>query len=99
MKAEMNDHIMQNAISQRQIWREQYKITDKNLFSLFSEFTAMMMINRQNINDSHPKSLPSKYKRTEEGNDYLKDLFQVAGKMSIYNQDRSMEKTKAFKLT
>ena len=74
-------------------------MSDKNLYILFSEFTAMMMLNRQQINDDDPESLPQKFKQMQEGKDYLKDMFKVAGKMTIYNQEKSLEKSKAFKLT
>jgi hypothetical protein len=42
----INDHLVQNAIAQRQIWKEKYGLTDRQLFELFSEFTAMMVLSR-----------------------------------------------------
>lgn len=42
----INDHLLQNAIAQRQIWKEKYGLTDRQLFELFSEFTAMMVLSR-----------------------------------------------------
>lgn len=42
LKAEANEHVMTNAIKQRKQWREEYKLNDKLLFRLFSEFSSMM---------------------------------------------------------
>ena len=54
MKAEINNHLLQNAFAQRHQWRAQFGLTDKQLFEMFSEFTAMIMLTRQEINDQDP---------------------------------------------
>lgn len=46
LAALINDHLLQNAIAQRQTWKEKYGVSDRELFELFSEFTAMMVITR-----------------------------------------------------
>lgn len=51
LAALINDHLLQNAIAQRQAWKEKYGVSDRELFELFSEFTAMMVITRQQLND------------------------------------------------
>lgn len=59
----------------------------------------MMMLHRQEMNDQDPKSLSQRFKHSEEGRDYLKDMFKVAGPMSVYNKAKQQEKLKSFKLT
>lgn len=99
LRAQINSHLLQNAFAQRQQWREQYGLTDKQLFELFSEFTAMIMLTRQELNDQDPTSLVSRFNNSEEGRDYLKDVLRVGGKLSRFNKERLAAKQKEFKLT
>jgi len=46
----MNMHVLQNTLKQRNEWRTTYKLKDAELFDIFSEFSAMMVINREKIN-------------------------------------------------
>jgi hypothetical protein len=74
-------------------------MTDRQLYDLFSEFTAMMVIHRRNLNDQEPNSLAEKFKRTLDGQDYLKDVFKVGGKLSQHNRDKITEQIRGNELT
>ena len=43
---DINYQAAPNAIDERRKWRETYDLEDRQLFALFSEFTALMMVTR-----------------------------------------------------
>ena len=86
VKAEMNMHVLSNTMKQRQEWRKQYKLSDKELFEVFSEFSAMMLLTRQKINDSKPDSMKNKLEAKTLSKDYLSSIFPVTTSSRKYNQ-------------
>lgn len=50
----------------RRNWCEKYFVSDRELYKLFSEFTAMAMIAHQTKVESEPDSVQMKFMRTAE---------------------------------
>ena len=85
VKAELNMHVLQNTLKQRQEWRKQYNLDDKELFEAFSEFSAMMVLNRQKLNENNPASLKNRVEAATVGKDYLSAVFPVTTSSRKYN--------------
>ena len=49
-------------MKQRKEWRIKYNLNDKELFDAFSEFSSMMLLNRQKLNEENPISLKQRTK-------------------------------------
>ena len=74
----MNMHVLQNTLKQRNEWRTEFKLKDAELFEIFSEFSAMMVINRQKINQNKSTSMKNKVEQMQKNNkDYLSELFPI----------------------
>ena len=86
VKAEMNMHVLQNTLTQRTEWRNQYKLNDKELFEVFSEFSAMMVLHRQRINEAKPDSMKNRLAAQTISKDYLSEIFPVQTSSRKYNQ-------------
>ena len=73
-------------MKQREAWRKKFKLEDKQLYHAFSEFSALMMIHRQRMNEQNPRSLTNimdKLERNQQSKrDYLDSLFPINEKMS-----------------
>ena len=91
VKAEMNMHVLQNALEQRKEWRQAFNLNDKELFESFSEFSAMMVINRNKINENNPNSLKNKLEAATLNKDYLSEVFPVTTSSRKYNEFRKNE--------
>ena len=81
IKAEVNEHVLQNALKKRSEWRVEHKLDDKQLFVLFSEFSSMMQITREQANDNAPNSMKNKLlkksKHAGEFNEAMNKLFPI----------------------
>ena len=89
-------HVLQNTMKQRKEWRILYNLDDKELFEAFSEFSSMMLLNRQKINDENPISLKQRTKDVNK--DYLHDVFPITTSSRKYNQMRKEEEHLQYKL-
>ena len=104
LKAEANEHVMQNALKQRESWRHKYNLDDRQLFSLFSEFSSMMQIHRMQTNEEAHDSLKNQMKirnaKTGENDEGMSKLFPMGAKVSStkYNLMQLEEKHKSYKL-
>jgi hypothetical protein len=57
-------------------------VSEKRLFDLFSEFTALVMIGRTANIEARQGSLQSNFKKQAESKDYLREIFPFAGSMN-----------------
>lgn len=84
--AETNEHVLINAIKQRKLWREEYKLDDAELFKLFSEFSSMMQINRMQINENAEDSIQNRMlyenEKTGESDAKMSKLFPMGSGIS-----------------
>ena len=77
---------------------------DRQLYQTFSEFSALMLMNRQIQNDKHPRSLKRQMdkieRQTDQKRDFLDSLFPINEKMSSlqYNRLQAEFQYKEFKL-
>ena len=59
-------------------------MSDRELYKLFSEFTAMAMIAHQTKVESEPQSVQMKFKKTAEAKDYLSTELPFSGNIDRY---------------
>ncbi len=77
----------------RNYWRDKYKITNRQLFELYSEFTALMMISRGERVEAAPDSFQSKFAKRPEGQDYLRGILPFpAGCLKSIGMERRRER-------
>ena len=58
---------------------------------MFSEFSAMMVINRNKINENHPESFKNKLEASTIGKDYMSDVFPITTSSRKYNEFKKGE--------
>lgn len=68
------------------------------MYEMFSEYSAMIMVNKERTRAFEPHSLAARYAKTEDSKNYLKEIFPVGGKMHLWRKDQVMEGNKNFKL-
>lgn len=98
---QLEEKALERSVAQRLQWKEQLGITNRQLFELFSEFTALMMISREKKIEDAPDSIKSKFKRyNEASNDYLAELFPYPPKcLRTIGEERRTEKLKKQQLS
>ena len=102
--AEVNEHVLQNALKQRCNWRDEHKLDDKQLFKLFGEFSSMMQIYRMQENSKDSNSVKVKLEKLNSligvRVDPLAHLFPINSNVSSlkYNRMQKEEEHKQFRL-
>jgi len=105
IKSEVNEHVLQNALDQRKSWRDKYKLDERQLYNLFSEFSSMMQISRQQQVENAPCSVKNKLaqanKKTGEVDAMISKLFPMGADVSSnkYNLMRLEEAHKHHRLS
>ena len=104
IKADVNEHVLQNALKQRESWRDEYNLDDRQLYGLFSEFSSMMQISRMQSNDAAAGSLKNEMVKRNMmiGNTdtSMNELFPIGSNMSSlqFNKLQKQQAHKDYKL-
>lgn len=70
---------LERSIAMREHWKQEHDLTNRQLFDLFSEFSALMMVARSDNINADPNSVKSNFLKKLKGNtDYLSDILPFA---------------------
>ena len=92
MRSSIDEKAINLSNKQRKHWRQKYGISERELYQLFAEFTALMMVARERSVETDPGSMQSRFKKTFEGKDYLAELLPFSsGCLKTYGKNKKAQ--------